>query len=152
MLWRRIKKMCLGCKSLYTFLSSQQLSSIIIIYLTSNSTNGNSQITLNPSFLELNQIYFYKPLNQDYNMVYKMHLIVLSSWSLLRQLPTQIFFQMFLLVEDLRPQSCRLLTLMVLWSDAREGWSREVKLLLEAWNIHLFPTNMIWKQRPWRLW
>lgn len=124
--------MCLGCKSLYTFLSSQQLSSIIIIYLTSNSTNGNSQITLNPSFLELNQIYFYKPLNQDYNMVYKMHLIVLSSWSLLRQLPTQIFFQMFLLVEDLRPQSCRLLTLMVLWSDAREGWSREVKLLLEA--------------------
>lgn len=52
-------------------------------------------------------------------MVYKMHSIVLSSWSLLQQLSTQIFLQMFLLVEDLRPQSCRLLTLPVLWSDAR---------------------------------
>lgn len=54
--------MCLGWKSLYLFLSSQPLFSIIIIYLTSNSTNGNSQIPSNPSFLELNQnqIYFYK--------------------------------------------------------------------------------------------
>lgn len=54
--------MCLGWKSLYPFLSSQQLFSIIIIYLPSNSTNRNSQITSNPSFLELNQnqIYFYK--------------------------------------------------------------------------------------------
>lgn len=52
--------MCLGCKSLDPFLSSQQLFSIIISYLPSNSTNGNSQITLDPSFLEQNQIYFYK--------------------------------------------------------------------------------------------
>lgn len=81
-------------------------------------------------------------------MVYKMHLIVLSSWSLLRQLSIQIFLQMFLLVEDLRPQPCRLLTLTVLWSDARGGWSQEDKLLLEEWNIHSFPTNMIWRQRP----
>lgn len=52
--------MCLGRKSLDPFLNSQQLFSIIIIYLTSNSTNGNSLITLDSSFLELNQIYFYK--------------------------------------------------------------------------------------------
>lgn len=65
-------------------------------------------------------------------MVYKRHLIVLSSPSLLQQLSTQIFLRMFLLVEDLRPQPCRLLTLTVLWPDARGGWSREVKLLLET--------------------